>query len=577
MTRYRHAFDPDTSYGSAVRLVEAADPPPGLALDLGCGYGGVAEVLRDLGLEYVGVDADADALRDLGNRGFETHEVDLLAPPARLAGRLRSVVGGRSVSVMLALDVLEHLLDVPATLRVLAAVADEVGSPQLVVSYPNVTHYDVGAKLLLGRWEVTDEGLLDRTHTQFVAPLELPSLFAAAGWRQVDADDVVRATTEQVHPSYAPALHPGTPLRELLRRIRERAAPGASTYQMVRRFERLPADEAGGEPATTSPSGANAGADRADEQRPFASVIVLAAEVTDLAVLADLEAQEQPPAEVVVATAAPAVAEAASRSSLALRTVVADDVLTICAEAMATAIGRYFAVIEPGVRVRGSWLADFAAAEAWRPGRLLRAQALVTAPDDGVGATLPLDPLDLLHVDEPGAVVGAAYLVPTQVVRTGGIVVDPAQGVVALPAFLALTAMLCGVAPVPGPPTVVVAPDLVPDADRTAPVPALLEDWPLVLPEGSSTRLDAVRRRTLAAERSAADLARQLETRSLQADALALYLRDFDLRLRAANEEIERLHDHLAGKHSLRRALQGLIGRAWRRDARLRRLRKGRP
>ena len=49
-----------------------------VVMDFGCGRGLLAEYLRWLGHEYVGVDIDKDALQDLQNRGLKAYHPDNL-------------------------------------------------------------------------------------------------------------------------------------------------------------------------------------------------------------------------------------------------------------------------------------------------------------------------------------------------------------------------------------------------------------------------------------------------------------------------------------------------------------------
>jgi 2-polyprenyl-3-methyl-5-hydroxy-6-metoxy-1,4-benzoquinol methylase len=68
--------------------------------------------------------------------------------------------------LILALDVLEHLTDPDQTLRALRDRLKPTGV--IILSLPNVAHYDVAIPLLFrGRWDYADEGLLDRTHLRF--------------------------------------------------------------------------------------------------------------------------------------------------------------------------------------------------------------------------------------------------------------------------------------------------------------------------------------------------------------------------------------------------------------------------
>src|SRR5438094_909948 len=79
--RYHTAFSPDTPYANVVELVARHHRPGGgVVVDMGAGYGAVAEPLRELDLGYLGLDLAADGLADLSGRGFETIEADVTDP-----------------------------------------------------------------------------------------------------------------------------------------------------------------------------------------------------------------------------------------------------------------------------------------------------------------------------------------------------------------------------------------------------------------------------------------------------------------------------------------------------------------
>ncbi len=153
---YHRTYDPDSSYGSAVRLLGRAEVT-GVVLDLGCGYGPVAEPLQELGFTYVGLDVDPDGIADLQARGFEASVLDLELPAETLQEELDRALGGRSLAAIFALDALEHLRNPNECMEGLTSLARRHPTTQLVLSLPNVTHVDVAAKLLLGRWDVTDD------------------------------------------------------------------------------------------------------------------------------------------------------------------------------------------------------------------------------------------------------------------------------------------------------------------------------------------------------------------------------------------------------------------------------------
>ncbi|MHB1988643.1 MAG: glycosyltransferase [Acidimicrobiales bacterium] len=235
---YRFAFSWEGPYGHAVGLVKD-NVPPGLVLDLGCGYGAVGEVLRDAGFEYMGADSDSDAIADVVSRGFEAHVVDLSATDG-LAGRIVGLLEGRDVAAILLLDILEHLPDTTAVLSELSELAEFLGEgrsgPVLVTSIPNVAHLDLAAKLVAGRWDVTPSGLLDRTHLQLFTEARVDAELSGSGWAECGRDDVVLEHSDQSFPVDHPYLVDGGPVHEHLRSLRSRAGPNMAVNQFVRAY-----------------------------------------------------------------------------------------------------------------------------------------------------------------------------------------------------------------------------------------------------------------------------------------------------------------------------------------------------
>ncbi len=92
-----------------------------------------------------------------------------------------------SFDLVLALDVLEHLVDPWSMARRLAALLRPAGTGgaaggAMIVSLPNVGHFSVAWPLLRhGRWDYVEEGLLDRTHLRFFSQDRAVALLRDAG------------------------------------------------------------------------------------------------------------------------------------------------------------------------------------------------------------------------------------------------------------------------------------------------------------------------------------------------------------------------------------------------------------
>jgi SAM-dependent methyltransferase len=232
---YDFSFAWNSSYGHAVELLKRLDLERGAIFDLGCGMSSIAIPLKELGYDYVGVDIDREALERISQRGLEAHELDL-GQTDELAGRLLELAGERRVAAVLLLDVIEHM---PETRPFLAAVREGLellGRPPLLVSVPNVTHADVGAKLIFGKWEYTPTGLLDRTHLQFFTSERLDAEARACGLLELGANDFRLRDSDQHFPSDHPALSAQSPIAQTIRVWRDAADPHGETIQFIRAF-----------------------------------------------------------------------------------------------------------------------------------------------------------------------------------------------------------------------------------------------------------------------------------------------------------------------------------------------------
>ncbi len=248
--KYSFSFTEDGAFGHAVHLIKRNCPQGSLVLDLGCGYGIIAEPLRDAGFSYVGMDKDSDGLENLALRGFEVHEIDL-SSIQEVPVVLEKTLGKREVGALVMLDVLEHLLE-PQQVLVALSECSLSREALLVTSIPNVTHVDLASKLLAGRWDVTDTGLLDSTHLRFFSEPAASKLLTSAGWQEVDSFDVETARSDQFFPDDHPYLQRETPVGSFLEELRSMGDPYAQVYQFVRAHRRSSDVEKSRGPETSS-------------------------------------------------------------------------------------------------------------------------------------------------------------------------------------------------------------------------------------------------------------------------------------------------------------------------------------
>jgi len=498
--RYDFSYGPGTPYAHAMDLVARwRDPEGEVVVDLGCGFGAIAEPTRALGLAYLGLDREPAGVRSLAARGAEGHVADLSTPEAMTAA-VTAALRGRRVAAFTMLDYAEHLADAAGVLAALSALSRSTGGAPLVVSIPNVSHRDLATKLLLGRWDVTPTGLLDETHLRFFAPATLERQMRESGWEQLDERDFELEESDQHFPQDCVALLPWTPLGAFLRRVRAHAAPGATTNQFVRAYRPVP-------PGTPAPSGPSApGGDV-----PVLSAVVRAGrgvpeEAAALeATLRALEAQG-PDVEVLLA------GEPGAASAEGAGATFEVDAAIACAR------GRYVALLDAGDVPEPGWARLVADGAGVHPGRVLQVQVRTDRhdrPGPPRPAGLPgLPGLAGLVAEAPASL--APYAIPRSLFCDLGVRLGSDAGGAAADWVLLVRAVeLCGLVALEEPGfRALGAPGLRTEDARAGAHGALLsvlDAEPLVLDRGSASALGALGARVAELERARAEAVQALE------------------------------------------------------------------
>ena len=153
-------------------------PPGATVLDVGVASGEpVARELQAQSCQVFGVEIDQDAAQAASRYCRDVRVADLDDPTALAPWP-------DPFDVVLALDVLEHLRHPAEVLRRAVTLLKAGGF--VCVSIPNIAHYTVREQLLHGRFEYTDDGLLDRTHLRFFDWPAVVTLFQDAGVEMTD-------------------------------------------------------------------------------------------------------------------------------------------------------------------------------------------------------------------------------------------------------------------------------------------------------------------------------------------------------------------------------------------------------
>ncbi|HEV2061093.1 MAG TPA: methyltransferase domain-containing protein, partial [Solirubrobacteraceae bacterium] len=102
-----------------------------------------------------------------------------------------------SFDLVVLADVLEHLADPAAGVR-RAATWCRPGGGAVLVSVPNVAHWQARLTLLRGRWPQEDSGTFDASHLRWFTRDTLAALLADARLRNVELHAIVPALRNHV-------------------------------------------------------------------------------------------------------------------------------------------------------------------------------------------------------------------------------------------------------------------------------------------------------------------------------------------------------------------------------------------
>lgn len=150
--------------------------PPGVrVLDVGCATGYLGRYLtEEQGCTVDGVEYDLQAA-EIARQYYRRVWVGDVEDEVLLA----DIPG--PYDVVMCPAVLEHLARPDLVLRRLRRLIAPGGF--LIASLPNVAHWSVRWKLLRGRWDYTEYGLLDRTHLRFYTLRTAQELLENVGYR----------------------------------------------------------------------------------------------------------------------------------------------------------------------------------------------------------------------------------------------------------------------------------------------------------------------------------------------------------------------------------------------------------
>ena len=145
-------------------------------LDVGCGAGVITLIANaDKSNEVHGIEPDPDRAKVSAERGLIMECGLLDAAYFERRGQF---------DVIMMIDVLEHLVDPQAMLALVKQGLRPGGC--VLISVPNVAHWTVRLKLLFGRFDYTETGIMDATHLRWFYEGSIRHLVEGQGFRITD-------------------------------------------------------------------------------------------------------------------------------------------------------------------------------------------------------------------------------------------------------------------------------------------------------------------------------------------------------------------------------------------------------
>ena len=154
--------------------------PPTVALDIGCGSGGVGHELRRRhpGCELWGCEFNASAAQVAREHFDKVVEQDVETVDFAAMGLTRPF------DLVCLFDVLEHLVNPWQLLSGLKRIV--APDAQILVSLPNASNLPMLNDAMRGHWRYTHWGLLDFTHLRFFTDFDARKMFYQTGFRVID-------------------------------------------------------------------------------------------------------------------------------------------------------------------------------------------------------------------------------------------------------------------------------------------------------------------------------------------------------------------------------------------------------
>lgn len=167
-------------YGAQEKSIEFIGKKK-IVLEVGCSSGYVSSKLKENNCRVYGIELDTDAAK-----AAMEHCENVLNADIEKVEKLPYPFN--QFDVILFGDVLEHMRCPETVMKKLKPYLKKEGF--IVVSLPNITYWSVRLKILMGKFEYTEHGILDSTHLRFFNYKSAIRLLEHSGYKIIKQDHV---------------------------------------------------------------------------------------------------------------------------------------------------------------------------------------------------------------------------------------------------------------------------------------------------------------------------------------------------------------------------------------------------
>lgn len=146
-------------------------------LDIGCGNGELAEALRAKGCKVTGVDISEKAIEEAKkflDEGF-CFDIEKENWPDKLLTK--------KFDLIIVSEVIEHLFDPIVFMKKIKPLVKTGG--RIIITTPNILFWKNRLKILFGKFQYEDKGIMDYGHIRFFTTDTIKSFFKKSGFRIV--------------------------------------------------------------------------------------------------------------------------------------------------------------------------------------------------------------------------------------------------------------------------------------------------------------------------------------------------------------------------------------------------------